>query len=69
VVFNINGKLGYIEHYYTSPVDFDFIVLEDLDDYSLSFQQIFYKQENQFGIINGRHQRIDLNVLFEEFEK
>lgn len=68
-VFNINGKLGYIENYYTSPVDFEFIVLEDLDDYSLSFQQIFYKQENQYGIINERHQRIDLNALFEEFEK
>ncbi len=59
-VFNINGKLGYIEQYYTSQVVFDFLVLLDIDDYSLSFKHIFYKQEKQLGVFNERHQRIDL---------
>lgn len=67
-VFKINGKLGYIELNYTSPVDFDYLFLENGDDYSISLELIFYKQENQFGVINKRHQRIDLNALFEKFE-
>lgn len=66
-VFNIDGKLGVIQEYYTSPIVFDFLRLEDISDYSLTFQYIFYKLENQFGVINERHQQIDLEELFQKF--